>query len=429
MVLKTGTNGSESISGTNLADEIRALDGSDTLFGLDGDDVLLGHASTQFVRDNDTLFGGNGNDRLDGGVGNDTLFGGFQNDVLVSGTGTDHYDGGSGSDTLEIGGHGGNTIVDLTAGRMTFGALTETLASIEHVNGASLGNDQLFGSAVANRLDGRNGSDVLVGNDGDDLLIGGAASDVLDGGFGRDVLDGGTEIDTAVFTSLNIDPGVQFFQNLEAGTAGLVGSLPIDTLISIENLFSTNFRDVVTGSSIANHIVAMNGDDTVDGRNGNDTLVGGAGGDTLFGGNGHDFIVGDSGNDALRGGANNDVIEGGHGLDVLTGDGGADRFVFRFSSLSGPDSGIALGSRDLIFDFQRGSDKIDLSPIDATASSGGNNAFTFIGSAQFSAEGQVRVVTEGSKTIVQLNTLGSSNIDMAIELTGIHALSASDFLL
>jgi Ca2+-binding RTX toxin-like protein len=173
----------------------------------------------------------------------------------------------------------------------------------------------------------------------------------------------------------------------------------------------------------------MGGDDTVDGRNGNDTLVGSDGGDTLFGGNGNDFIVGDTGNDLLRGGANNDVIEGGHGLDVLAGDSGADRFVFRISSFSGPDSGIALGSRDLIFDFQRGSDRIDLSPIDATGSNGGNSTFTFIGGAQFSAEGQVRVASEGSKTIVELNTLGSSTIDMAIELTGSHALSASDFLL
>ena len=123
------------------------------------------------------------------------------------------------------------------------------------------------------------------------------------------------------------------------------------------------------------------------------------------------------------------MIEGGHGLDVLTGDSGADRFVFRISSFSGPDSGIALGSRDLIFDFQRGSDKIDLSPIDATGSTNGSTVFTFIGGGQFSAEGQVRVATEGSKTIVELNTLGSSNVDMAIELTGIHALSASDFIL
>lgn len=375
-----------------------------------------------------TIRGGNGNDRLDGSVGNDTLLGDAGNDTLVSSSGTDRFDGGSGVDTLEIGGHGAGTIVDLPQNRMIFGALTETVVGIENVNG-SIFNDQLFGNSEANRFDGRGGTDVLTGGNGNDVLLGSTGSDVLDGGFGRDFIDGGSEIDTAVFTSLTVDPGVQFFQNLEAGTAGLVGVVPIDTLVSIENLVSTNFRDVVTGNAVANHILAMNGDDTVDGRNGNDTLVAGDGRDTLFGGDGNDFLVGDTGNDALNGGAHNDTLEGGHGLDVLTGGSGADRFVFRISSFQGPDSGIALGSRDLIFDFQRGSDKIDLSPIDAIAGSGGNNAFTFIGAAQFSAEGQVRVIAEGSKTVVELNTTGSSNIDMAIELTGLHALSAGDFVL
>jgi Ca2+-binding RTX toxin-like protein len=428
MALKIGTNAGELISGTSLADEIRGLDGNDTLFGLDGDDVLLGHAGTRFVIDNDTLFGGNGNDRLDGGVGNDTLFGGAGDDLLVSGTGTDRYDGGSGVDTLEIGGHGAGTRVDLAAGQMVFGALTETVFSIENVNG-SIFADQLIGDAAGNRLEGRNGNDLLVGGNGDDVLLGGAASDVLDGGFGRDILDGGTEVDTAVFTSLDVDPGVPFFQNLETGQAGVVGAVPLDTLISIENLFTTNFRDVVTGNAVANHIVAMGGDDTVDGRNGNDTLVGGAGRDTLFGGNGNDVLIGDSDNDVLQGGAGNDVLEGGTGIDLLAGGSGADRFVFRIGAFSGPDSGVGSGFRDVITDFQRGADKIDLSPIDATGSNGGNSAFTFIGGAPFSAEGQVRVFSLGGQTVVQLNTLGPSGADMEIALSGSHALSAGDFLL
>ncbi len=53
-------------------------------------------------------------------------------------------------------------------------------------------------------------------------------------------------------------------------------------------------------------------------------------------------------------------------MDTLTGNGGVDTFAF-----GSGDSGAALGSRDLITDFLAGTDKLDLSTIDANSTVSG----------------------------------------------------------
>ena len=63
----------------------------------------------------------------------------------------------------------------------------------------------------------------------------------------------------------------------------------------------------------------------------------------------------------LDGGAGNDTLVGGRGTDTLTGGAGAD--LFRF--LTNQDSGVGL-ARDVITDFEKGSDKIDLSALTAS---------------------------------------------------------------
>jgi Ca2+-binding RTX toxin-like protein len=79
-------------------------------------------------------------------------------------------------------------------------------------------------------------------------------------------------------------------------------------------------------------------------------LVGGAGDDALTGTPGADMLIGFSGNDTLTGGAGDDVLIGGTGANRYIGGPGADTFV-----ISGG------GQTDLIVDFQRGIDRIDLS--------------------------------------------------------------------
>ena len=80
---------------------------------------------------------------------------------------------------------------------------------------------------------------------------------------------------------------------------------------------------------------------------------------------------------------------------------------------------------DTIADFTRGSDRISLSALgDATT-----GALTFVGTDSFTAVGQVRIVVVGTDVIVEINTVGTADADMAIRITGAGMLTTGDFLL
>jgi hypothetical protein len=72
---------------------------------------------------------------------------------------------------------------------------TDTLTTVENLNGSEMG-DILTGSSGPNTLIGGGGNDNLRGGDGDDNLQGGDDLDDLVGGKGRNTLDGGLGIDT-----------------------------------------------------------------------------------------------------------------------------------------------------------------------------------------------------------------------------------------
>jgi Ca2+-binding RTX toxin-like protein len=163
------------------------------------------------------------------------------------------------------------------------------------------------------------------------------------------------------------------------------------------------------GTAIDNTINGGRGDDTIDGRNGDDRLIGWEGSDTVMGGNGEDRLNGRSGDDVLDGGAFGDVLIGGLGSDV-----------FDYNVIA--DSSTPLARRDVIRDFTQLEDKIDLSDLGALA---------FIGTAAFSAAGQVRVEQVGASARVQINLAGPDAAEMAIVLRDVIAttLTAEDFIL
>ena len=147
---------------------------------------------------------------------------------------------------------------------------------------------------------------------------------------------------------------------------------------------------------------------------GDDILHGGAGADQLFG-------VG--GDDLLYGGDGNDLIVGGAGVDMLTGGAGAD--VFR---LAAGDSLSAAA--DTIADFLPGTDRIDLSQIDADAATPGRQAFTFIGSDAFSATaGELRYGFNGTETYLKGDLDGDGAADLVILLSGEIVPLVADFIL
>ncbi len=111
-----------------------------------------------------------------------------------------------------------------------------------------------------------------------------------------------------------------------------------------------------------------------------------------------------------------DVILAGPGTDSLTGGGGNDVFVFNPG-----DSGVLALTRDKIRDFDdNGDDVIDLT---------GFGSLTYIGSAAFTAAGQVRAIQSGDHVLVQINTTGTGIAESVIELsnTSLSQIGADDF--
>ena len=135
-------------------------------------------------------------------------------------------------------------------------------------------------------------------------------------------------------------------------------------------------NDTVKGSAF---------NDTLLGFDGNDFMSGGARQDSLSGGNGNDNLDGGGGQDTLNGDNGNDTLIGGLGVDSLTGGAGTDTFVFKSIAETGG------GQTDIITDFERRVDKIDLAGIDANTNTVGDQAFAFIGVNAFTnVAGQLR---------------------------------------
>jgi Ca2+-binding RTX toxin-like protein len=196
-----------------------------------------------------------------------------------------------------------------------------------------------------------------------------------------------------------------------------------------------NFRVTITpntptaalyqiGTAAATSIILNDDAAPINGTNANNTLTGTALNDVINGLGGNDTITGLAGNDTLNGGTGNDNMNGGDGNDVLFGDVGADTMtgglgldVFQYTAIT--QSGTTAATRDTITDFQVG-DTINVSAIDANANAGGNQAFTFINNAAFTALGQARY----ANGILEFNSLGNNGADMSIALTGSPVITA-----
>ena len=182
-----------------------------------------------------------------------------------------------------------------------------------------------------------------------------------------------------------------------------------------------NGNDVVRNSGTLRDVVLGNGNDTyltLGAGHAEGSIDGGVGNDRLIGGDEADLLLGGGGNDTLRGGGDADVIQGGAGADTVRGDEGADVFVFASASEL-----RTTGPFDLIRDFTRDEDVIDLSQMPG--------ALVFNGTGAFSGGGtrSVTYSVTGTTTTVRVDADGDGVSDGSILLNKITVLSAADFLL
>ncbi|MBX9605909.1 MAG: hypothetical protein K2Y51_06770 [Gammaproteobacteria bacterium] len=118
--------------------------------------------------------------------------------------------------------------------------------------------------------------------------------------------------------------------------------------------------------------------------------------------------------------------------NVLTG--GAGRDIFDFDSIK--ETGITAATRDVITDFLHLRDRLDLSGIDASSLLGGNNTFTFRGTAAFTQDkgGELRFQkfdmagTANDFTLVYGDTDADRGAELHIRLDGLVTLTAADFI-
>ena len=279
------------------------------------------------------------------------------------------------------------------------------------------GDDDLFGEAGKDELRGNTGQDRLYGGDGNDKLVGGRGSDQLYGGEGNDKLIGGFGLDYHAGGAGNDTYTVDRTGDLVVENAGEGTDEVRSSVINLDLANYANVEDLRLTGAANLDLVGNGGANSLTGNDAKNKITGNGGADTIDGRGGKDILLG-------NGGA--DMLTGGMGRDKLTGGANADRFIFNAAA----ETGTTGTTRDKITDFsQAQGDRIDLSAIDAK-SGGGNQAFSFIGTDAFSStKGELQFVQNGGKTLVRGDIDGDGVKDFEIELSGLHTLTAGDFLL
>lgn len=458
------------ISGGLVGDNITGTDGNDVIYGGPGADILNGG----YGDDTFTYTGPNGQfDTVDGGGGWNKLVAAAANAVIevASMTGI-----------LEIS-SGGFSGVSFASSNL---ADTIDLRNVLVVSGIT----QFNLNGGADFFWGTDGADVVDGGTGDDFIYTAGGDDIIRVSFnnGVDEIHGGDGYDKIVYGGggnvnilFNFD-GIEEVQGSTISLVNIVGTTGGD-FIDMSSIVLKNIHYIDGGA----------GEDVIHGSAGADTIVGGAGVDELFGGDGDDhFLFGaEDVADVVHGGAGYDTMmsiaaisvsafdgieaiawtgTSGYGVKVFGGD-GVNTFdltnvtvsnVYYFSLQGGDDTFIGSASADYIFsglgadtlsggggadkfaywstqeavgdvivDFVSGQDKIDVSLIDAVISgSGGDDAFTFLGTGGFtSRQGQLRYEAVSDGVVVQDDTNGDGVADFNIKVLGVSSLSASDFVL
>jgi serralysin len=314
-------------------------------------------------------------------------------------TGGEYFFNGTAADTITVAeGYGsyiwtfeGNDVIDFRTFNDTGGGANAAYTGA--------GNDTIYGNSSTQYIYDGSGNDYL------DL---GADGDTVGAGYGDDTYIGGSGSDLIMFYWTNYDGYEEagaYSTNSQAITLDLaitsrqnLGRYGSDLVLGFENTKGGHGDDHFYGTSGENGLDGQQGDDWLYGRDGSDTLVGRSGKDRMYAGN-------------------NDE----------------DRDVIRYSEMD--DSSVGYTQRDVVYEFKAGSsataDVIDLSDLDANASSGGDQAFTWRGENSFvSSNGEVRIYeSSGGHTYVFIDTDEDSQAELGILVYGVQGLTSDNFIL
>ena len=366
-----GTSAGDAIAGTSQNDSIGGATGADILDGAGGSDTynfFAGDADGDLIIDSGT----SGTDTLRIAFGDvdftaATTIAGIEA-LLFTGVNRATFNAAQLPGNFAVTGHDGDSQILDIRNAANFSAAGFTFTDWEAADPILIG-----GTDAADTITGSSQRDDIEGGDGDDILSGGLGDDEIEGGAGNDTAsyaDG-----AGVTVSLAI-----------IGTQDTLGA-GVDDLTEIENLIGSALGiDSLTGDGLAN---------VLSGLGGNDTLIAGAGIDTIIGGG---------------------------GKDTMTGEADADVFDFNLKGESKKGA-----NRDIITDFVRGEDTIDLSDIDAKNGSG-NQKFKFIGKNDFhDIARELHYVKKNGFVFVEGDTNGDGRADFQIKVDDLGKVTVGDF--
>lgn len=343
-----------------------------TVMGTAEDETLVGSSTP------DIMFGYGGNDRLEGGSGADLLFGGDGNDVLVGAAGADYLDGGVGNNNL-YGGGGNDTLTGSKRGNsedyntanydttsvtegisVVLGSQDGTVHTGRVTGNASVGTDTLVNIDM---VKGTQYADTYVAySNWEGGQLGGYLGDQTMGELNTFVPLGGDDVITGNgFTRIRYDLSATG-KSLTAGVVISVDSsgrgtatgadIGTDQFTGVRDFWLTSFNDRFVGGGDGENIIAVGGDDYIDGGagvdrvdyfratsavtvdlskqtaqlvsadQGTDTILnvenirGSDYADTLRGNGQDNHLIGRAGDDVLFGGGGNDTLEGNAGTDT-----------------------------------------------------------------------------------------------------------------
>jgi hypothetical protein len=168
----------------------------------------------------------------------------------------------------------------------------------------------------------------------------------------------------------------------------------------------TEGADQIAGIQVDEVILALAGDDAVWAGRGDDQVQGHGGSDRLYGEVGADTLVGGAGKDRQYGGTDDQ----------------GDAFIFTARAQR-----AAGAERDLVFDFMRGVDDLDLREIDARSATAGDDAFAWAGQAAAAHAVWWKATTEG--ILVRADVTGDASADFEVLLKGATGIGSGDVLL